>query len=146
LSHACVMRRIVEAGVPLYQLGVRAMCAQEAAAREQYGIGFLDADVLVPQGIMEVDLPAGFPEQVFFTLDVDGLDPSVIAATGTPVPGGLGWYQTLSLFQSVARQRRLIGFDLMELAPIEGFHCYDFAAAQLVYKLIGIQHLSTTSG
>jgi agmatinase len=142
LSHACVMRRVVEAGVPLYQLGVRAMCAQEAAAREQYGIGFLDADVLVPQGIMEVDLPAGFPEQVFFTLDVDGLDPSVIAATGTPVPGGLGWYQTLSLFQSVARQRRLIGFDLMELAPIEGFHCYDFAAAQLVYKLMGIQRLS----
>jgi agmatinase len=138
-SHACVMRRIVEAGVPLYQLGVRAMCADEAAAREQYGVGFLDADVLVPKSTMEVDLPAGFPEQVFFTLDVDGLDPSVIPATGTPVPGGLGWYQTLSLFESVARQRRLIGLDLMELAPIPGFHCYDFAAAQLVYKLMGIQ-------
>jgi agmatinase len=48
----------------------------------------------------------------------------------------------LGLFESVARQRRLIGFDLMELAPIEGFHCYDFAAAQLVYKLMGIQRLS----
>jgi agmatinase len=138
-SHACVMRRIVEAGVPLYQLGVRAMCADEASARKQYGVGFLDADVLVPKSITEVELPAGFPEQVFFTLDVDGLDPSVIPATGTPVPGGLGWYQTLSLFESVARQRCLIGLDLMELAPIPGFHSYDFAAAQLVYKLMGIQ-------
>jgi agmatinase len=139
LSHACVMRRIVEAGVPLYQLGVRAMCAEEAAARKQYGVGYLDADILVPGGITEFELPAGFPEQVFFTLDVDGLDPSVIPATGTPVPGGLGWYQALSLFESVARQRRLIGFDLMELAPIPGFHSYDFAAAQLVYKLMSIQ-------
>jgi agmatinase len=138
-SHACVMRRIVEAGIPLYQLGVRAMCAEEAAAREQYGVGYLDAEILVPGGIAEFDLPAEFPEQVFFTLDVDGLDPSVIPATGTPVPGGLGWYQALSLFESMARQRRLIGFDLMELAPIPGFHSYDFAAAQLVYKLMGIQ-------
>jgi agmatinase len=129
LSHACVMRRIVEAGIPLYQLGVRAICAEEAAARERHGVGFVDADVLVPRGISQIRLPSGFPEQVYVTLDVDGLDPSVIPATGTPVPGGPGWYQTLSLLESVARQRRLIGFDLMELAPIAGLHCYDFAAA-----------------
>lgn len=144
LSHACVMRRIVEAGIPLYQLGVRAICAEEAAARERHGVGFVDADVLVPRGISQVRLPPGFPEQVYVTLDVDGLDPSVIPATGTPVPGGPGWYQTLSLLESVARQRRLIGFDLVELAPIAGLHCYDFAAAQLVYKLMGIQHLAAT--
>jgi agmatinase len=96
------------------------------------------------ESITEVDLQAGFPEQVFFTLDVDGLDPSVIPATGTPVPGGLGCYQTLSLFEPVARQRSLIGFDLMELAPIPGFHGYDFAAAQLVYKLMGIQLRAVT--
>ena len=138
-SHACVMRRIVEAGVPLYQLGVRAMCAEEAEARATHGVGFIDADVLVPGRIHELDLPRDFPERVFFTLDVDGVDPSVFPSTGTPVPGGPGWYQTLSLFESVVRQRRLIGFDLMELAPIPGFHCYDFAAAQLIYKLIGIQ-------
>lgn len=145
LSHACVMRRIVEMGIPLFQLGVRAMCPEEAAAREQHGIRFLDADVLVPRGIVDVELPADFPQRVFLSIDVDGLDPSVIPATGTPVPGGPGWYQTLSLFESVARQRQLIGFDLMELAPIAGFHCYDFAAAQLVYKLMRIQHLTGTS-
>jgi len=85
----------------------------------------------------QVPLPPDFPSQVFFTVDVDGIDPSVFPATGTPVPGGPGWYQTLSLFESVARQRRIIGFDLMELAPLPGFHCYDFAAALLVYKLMG---------
>jgi len=142
LSHACAMRRIVEAGVPLFQLGVRAMCGEEAAVRARYHIGYIDADVLVPRCIEQVALPADFPQQVFFTLDVDGLDPSVIAATGTPVPGGPGWYQTLGLFASVARQRRLIGFDLMELAPLSGFHCYDFTAAQLLYKFMGI-HLHT---
>lgn len=142
LSHACAMRRVVETGVPLFQLAVRAMCAEEAAARVQYGVGFLDAQTLVPGGIDRVDLPADFPERVFFTLDVDGLDPSVIPATGTPVPGGTGWYQTLSLIESITRQRRLIGFDLMELAPIPGMHCCDFAAAQLVYKLMGIQRRS----
>jgi agmatinase len=62
----------------------------------------------------------------------------VLPATGTPVPGGLGWYQTLGLFESVARQRRIIGFDLLEFAPIPGFHAFDFAAAFLVYKLMGI--------
>ena len=87
---------------------------------------------------MAIALPADFPEQVFFTVDVDGLDPSVFPSTGTPVPGGLGWYQTLALFESVARQRRIIGFDLMEFAPIPGFHAYEFAAAQLIYKFMGI--------
>jgi agmatinase len=139
LSHACVMRRIVEAGIPLFQLGVRAMCAEELAARLHHGVQFMDADALVPTGVSQIALPPAFPRRVFFTLDVDGMDPSVFASTGTPVPGGLGWYQTLGLFESVARQRELIGFDLMEFAPITGFHGYDFAAAQLIYKLMGIQ-------
>ena len=59
-------------------------------------------------------------------------------STGTPVPGGPGWYQTLSLFESVASQRTIIGFDLMEFAPIKGFHAYEFSAAQLLYKMMGI--------
>lgn len=138
LSHASVMRRVVEAGVPLVQLGNRAYCEEERAARTRYKVHAIDADQLVPQGIREITLPADFPPQVFFTLDVDGMDPSVLPATGTPVPGGLGWYQTLGLFESVARQRRVIGFDILEFAPIAGFHAYDFAAALLAYKLMGI--------
>jgi N1-aminopropylagmatine ureohydrolase len=138
LSHASVMRRIVEAGIPLFQLGNRAYCEEERAARTEFAVDYVDADQLVPQGIDSVALPDRFPADAFFTVDVDGIDPSVLPATGTPVPGGLGWYQTLGLFESVARQRRIIGFDVMEFAPIPGFHAYEFAAALLAYKLMGI--------
>jgi agmatinase len=138
LSHACVMRRVVEAGVPLFQLGNRAYSQEERDARMNYGVRHLDADDLVPDNVRSFALPADFPSRVFFTLDIDGIDPSVLPATGTPVPGGLSWYQTLGLFESVARQRRIIGFDILEFAPIPGFHAYDFAAALLAYKLMGI--------
>jgi len=138
LSHASVMRRVVEAGIPLVQLGIRAFCEEEVAARKQHGVLAYDAAEIVPRGIDRIELPATFPPNVFFTVDVDGIDPSVLPATGTPVPGGLGWYQTLALFESVARQRRIIGFDVMEFAPIAGFHAFDFCAALLTYKLMGI--------
>jgi len=137
-SHASVMRRVVEAGVPLVQLGNRAFCQEEVEARKKHGVKAFDALELVPKGKNSIKLPTKFPSKVFFTVDVDGIDPSVLPATGTPVPGGLGWYQTLGLFESVARQRRIIGFDVMEFAPIEGFHAFDFAAALLTYKLMGI--------
>ncbi len=139
LSHASVMKRICDEGIPLYQLGVRAYCEEERNIRESNpNIYYSDADELVPNQIKKIKLPNAFPKKVFFTLDIDGMDPSVFPSTGTPVPGGLGWYQTLSLFESVAKQRKIIGFDLMEFAPIEGFHAYDFAAALLSYKLMGI--------
>ncbi len=138
LSHACVMRRVVEAGIPLFQLGNRAYSQEEREARVKHNVRYLDADRLVPNGISAFELPPDFPPDVFFTLDVDGIDPAVLPATGTPVPGGLGWYQTLGLFESVARQRRIIGFDVLEFAPIPGFHAFDFTAALLVYKLMGL--------
>lgn len=137
-SHASVMHRVVELGIPIFQLGVRAFCEEEIAVREQYSVKHLDADILVPQQINEIVLPEDFPANVFFTLDVDGMDPSIFPSTGTPVPGGLAWYQTLGLFQSVCEQRNIIGFDIMEFAPIEGFPAYEFTAAQLIYKMMGI--------
>lgn len=138
LSHASVMKRIVDEDIPLFQLGVRAFCEEEINTRKVHNVHHLDADVLVPKNVQTFELPDEFPDNVFFTLDIDGMDPSVFPATGTPVPGGLGWYQTLALFEAVARQRRLIGFDIMEFAPIKGFHAYEFSAALLTYKLMGI--------
>jgi len=138
LSHASVMKRIVDADIPLYQLGIRAYCEEEIATRKAFNVYYKDADELVPNNIQAVTLPDDFPNKVFFTVDVDGIDPAVFPSTGTPVPGGLSWYQTLSLFESVAKQREIVGFDIMEFAPIEGFHAYDFSAALLTYKLMGI--------
>ncbi len=139
LSHASVMKRICDEGIPIYQLGIRAYCEEEKATRDKNpNIYFKDADELVPQAVQSIKLPNEFPQKVFFTVDIDGLDPSVFPSTGTPVPGGLGWYQTLNLFESVAQQRKIIGFDIMEFSPQDNFHAYDFAAALLSYKLMGI--------
>lgn len=138
-SHASVMKRVVDEGIPLYQLGIRAYCAEERDTRNNHDqIWFADADQIVPNNQSQIELPKEFPKNVFFTVDVDGLDPNVFPSTGTPVPGGLGWYQTLGLFESVVKQRNIIGFDIMEFAPIEGFRAYDFAASLLTYKLMGI--------
>ena len=137
-SHASAMKRIVDLDIPLFQLGIRAYCEEEKQTRKNYNIRHIDADILVPQNIQAIDLPDDFPEKVFFTLDIDGMDPSIFPSTGTPVPGGLGWYQTLSLFESVAKQCEIIGFDIMEFSPIKGFHAYEFSAALLIYKMMGI--------
>jgi agmatinase len=132
------MKRCVDLGIPLFQLGIRACCMEELEIRKRYGIHYLDAEQLVTANINSISLPVDFPQNIFFTLDIDGMDPSVFPSTGTPVPGGLGWYQTLSLFESVVSQRNVIGFDLMEFAPISGFHAYDFSASLLLYKMMGI--------
>ena len=137
-SHASVMKRVVDLDIPLFQLGIRAYCEEEIHIRKAHGIHHIDADILVPGNVQKVELPEGFPSKVFFTLDIDGMDPSVFPSTGTPVPGGLGWYQTLSIFESIAKQCEIIGFDVNEFAPIEGFHAYEFSASLLTYKMMGI--------
>ena len=76
-------------------------------------------------------------ENVFVTIDVDGLDPSVIPATGTPEPGGLGWYETLRLLRMVCHHKNVVGFDVMELCPMPPYHASEFACARLIYKMLG---------
>jgi agmatinase len=137
-SHACVMRRAMDdLRVPVFQIGVRALCAEEAEYRKAQEVPCLDARKLHIKGIPTQVLPPNFPERIYITFDVDGLDPSVIRATGTPVPGGLGWHDALTLLERVVAGRRVIGADVVELAPAQGDHASDFAAAQLAYHLIG---------
>ena len=138
-SHACVMRRAVDdLALPLVQFGNRIFCREELQARRQFGVSSWDAPFLMQNSLPEQPVPADFPENVFITFDVDGLDPSVIEETGTPVPGGLGWYQALKLAEKAVEGRRLLGFDVVELAPRSGKIASDFAAALLVYSLMGL--------
>ena len=99
---------------------------------------FHDAASIARNGLPESLLPPDFPRQVYLTFDVDGLDPSIMPATGTPVPGGLGWYQSLDIAERTLSGRDVLGFDVVELAPVPGMHASDFAAARLVYALMGI--------
>ncbi|MCP3891057.1 MAG: agmatinase, partial [Desulfobulbaceae bacterium] len=70
--------------------------------------------------------------------DVDVFDPSIIPATGTPVPGGLGWYMVHDLLDLIMRERTIIGFDVVELAPHQDFEHPSFTAAQLIYNMMGM--------
>ncbi|WP_028974651.1 agmatinase [Spirochaeta cellobiosiphila] len=138
LSHACVMKRAYDLKLPFYQVGVRALSPEEVTLRQEAKLSFIDGRECWEQSITKIILPSEFPKKVYLTLDIDGLDPSLFSETGTPVPGGLGWYQTLSIIESVASQRKLIGFDLVELAPAKGQYAQSYAASELVYKIMGI--------
>lgn len=134
-SHASVMHLLAEDGVRLAQFGVRALCPQEAESRQQNNVVFIDAEELVTRNIFSVDLPDDFPELVYVSFDVDGLDPSQMPATGTPVPGGLSYYQALHIVESALKGRRCVGLDVVELAP-NGDEAWDFTAAQITYRLM----------
>jgi len=135
-SHACVMRRIHEQGIPIYQLGTRSYSLEEHTYRQEMSIPYRDSEDIWKNGTT-LALPENFPEKVFVTFDIDGLDSAVIPATGTPVPGGLSWYQAMWLVEAIMTQKVCIGFDVVELAPIEGLHGPNFATAQLVYNMMG---------
>jgi agmatinase len=138
-SHACVMRRIREWDVPLYQIGVRGgPCAEEKVVRAEQDIGYLDGEKISLTAPLskQIKLPADFPDDIYISFDVDGLDPSVMPATGTPVPGGLFWNPVVELLDWLGQKKRIIGFDVVEFAPIKGLHHADFTAAALVYRLM----------
>jgi agmatinase len=136
-NHACAMRRVLEQGHSLFQIGVRSLSAEEEGYREDQNIDHLDAADIARCGIPEIILPDDFPEDIYITIDVDCLDPSIMPATGTPEPGGLTWYQLMGALSGIFSQRRVIGLDVVELAPMSGFHAPDFAAARLIYHVMG---------
>jgi len=137
-SHACVMRRALDLGLPIFQIGVRSLSKEEADLRAARRLPFLDADALDAGGYPDPLLPEDFPEEIYITFDIDGLDPSVVPATGTPEPGGLDWRQAVEGLERALRGRRVVAADVVELAPQPGHHASDFTAAKLVYKLMGL--------
>ncbi len=138
-SHASVIRKIHElSGWKIYQLGIRAWCEEEYLYQKEKGIYCLTGREASSKQIRTLSLPADFPEFLYITIDIDGLDSSLVPATGTPVPGGLSWYQTLDLLESVIGQRQVVGFDCVELAPQKHLGFCDFTAAQLIYNVMGM--------
>jgi agmatinase len=138
LSHACVMRRIHDLGIPAFAIGVRSLSAAEHAFRLRAGLHHLDAEALAAGGYPDPLLPDDFPREIYVTFDVDAFDPSLMPSTGTPEPGGLHWYQAIHGLHHALAGRRLLAADVVELAPQPGQHAPDFTAAKLVYALMGM--------
>lgn len=138
-SHACAMRRCLDYA-PVIGLGIRSLCQEE--------VDFMRASqrvTLVTAEQMHADSERRYLDllrqhingrSIYLTIDVDGLDPSVISATGTPEPGGISWYDCLNLIHTICTSGNVVAFDCVELAPTHGAHASAFAAAKLVYKTL----------
>lgn len=138
LSHAAVMRRVRELGLPVVPVGIRALSREEAdyIAAEKIrifpGWDFPAGDYPWPE------VAAALGERVYISLDLDVFDPSEVPGVGTPEPGGLSWRQALALFRALRDAgKTLVGADLVELCPLAGSIVSEFFAARLLYKLIG---------
>src|SRR5690606_24150970 len=96
-----------------------------------------DADFLVSRNVNKVELPGEFPDKVYISIDVDGFDPSVFPSPGA-IPGGLGWWQVLSIIESIAQLVDIIGLYFTEYSPVSVQQFHDSAAAIFLYKIMGI--------
>jgi agmatinase len=139
-SHACVARRLLELdGIEqVLQLGIRSVCAEEVEFARQHP---QQARVWYAEQVHEGRWLTEFVQRVrgrrvYLTIDVDGLDPAIVPATGTPEPDGLTWRETLHIVRTLAANATIVGLDCVELAPQPALHAADFAVAKLIYKTI----------
>jgi agmatinase len=134
-NHACAMRRVLE-HTRATQVGIRSLSSEEAIAAPGLPTKiFYDFDMRRDDRWMDRVVDS-LSEAVYITIDCDGLDPSIMPAVGTPEPGGLGWYETLTLLHRVVEARRVVGFDVVELCPIPGLVAPNFLCAKLIYKIL----------
>ncbi|MGB2695734.1 MAG: agmatinase [Dehalococcoidia bacterium] len=135
-NHACTLRRILEVA-PVTQVGLRSAEAEEASLIRDRDLAFYS-----PQAFRAPGAPGEVVDKlsndVYITIDLDGFDPSQMAAVGTPEPGGLLWDEVVELLATVASSRRIVGFDVTELAPDEGPRACAQFAAKLTYRLVGL--------
>jgi len=134
-SHACAMRRIVD-HAPCTQVAIRSLCREESQA-----IPGLRTRVFWDHNMRQdpawIDkVVASLSDQVYLTIDCDGLDPAIMPAVGTPEPGGLSWPETVALLRAVLSRRHVVGCDVVELCPIPGVVGPNFLCAKLIYKIL----------
>lgn len=134
-SHACYLRRASE-HVECCSLGVRSISREEIRYARETGLRVVFAEELLAEGIDCTDIDF-IPENIYLSIDLDVLDPSIMPATGTPEPGGLDWYQAVRLLERIISGRRILGVDVVELRPQPGNPAPDFVAAKLLYKVMG---------
>lgn len=135
-SHACVARRLAEQG-PLVQAGIRSLSVEESVYLKDSPVRSYPWHALIDRPGWEEEAIGHLSSEVYVTIDLDVLDPAIMPATGTPEPGGLDWRTLTRFLRKVARNRKVVGFDVVELAPIPGWVAPDFLAAKLTYRFLG---------
>ena len=134
-AHSCVMRRARELGFRTCSVGVRAYarCELRYALEERLPVFEWGKDV---EPDIDTILDAIRTDRIYLTVDVDGFDPAVAPATGTPVPGGISWNYGTRLLRELFLAKEVIGADIVEVAPVAGSELTEYAAAQLCYDML----------
>jgi agmatinase len=135
-SHASIMARVVkDLRIPSVQVGIRSISGDEARSLNS-GLPtkiFWAKDIVGRTDWIDRAVDS-LTDNVYLTIDIDGLDPSLVPTTGTPEPGGLGWYETLALIRTLAKKRRVVGMDLVEFSKTDNSDAPAFLCSKLVYK------------
>jgi agmatinase len=137
LSHASVMARTLEITPHILQLGIRSLSVEEADRVHRENLKMVTMDQIRNGKWNLKKLLDALPDPVFLTLDVDALDWSVIRSTGTPEPGGFTWDESLAILREIFTRKQVVGLDVVELAYNPQDQCSPFAAAKLIYKMLG---------
>lgn len=142
-SHASVMARVHDLNVPLVQVGIRAQCKEESELIKSsdnihtwYAHMLWNDDAWIDACIDKLS------DHVYLTIDADGFDPNVTPAVGTAEPGGLSWIQGCKLFRRLAERKKVVGFDIVEIAPRETDIITEFSMAKMCYKILGYLHIN----
>lgn len=134
-SHACAMRRSLDSA-PLVQVGIRNISQEEAEILPTLGTRvFFDWNMRDDPHWIDRVVDA-LSDTVYITIDLDGLEPGMMPAVGTPEPGGLSWREAMTLLRRTFERRNVVAADVVELCPIPGMASPNFIAAKLVYKLL----------
>jgi N1-aminopropylagmatine ureohydrolase len=134
-SHACAMRRSLDYA-RLTQVGIRSLSTEEAEILPKLNTTvFYDVSMREDPKWIDKVVESLAPD-VYLSIDVDGMDPAIMPATGTPEPGGLSWQEITRLLRAVAERRRIVSADVVELSPIPGIVAPTFLCAKLIYKLL----------
>ncbi len=134
-NHACAMRRSLH-HARLTQVGIRSLSTAEAEILPKLNTTVF-YDVSMRQDPKWIDtVVESLADDVYVSIDVDGMDPAIMPATGTPEPGGLSWPEITTLLRTVAERRRIVSADVVELSPIPGMVAPSFLCAKLIYKLL----------
>jgi agmatinase len=136
-NHACTLRRIAEAA-PVIQIGLRSACEEDVRYLSEWKLPFLSPADYRALAAGPLNIAGRLSDAVYVTIDLDGIDPSQMAAVGTPEPGGLFWDELLELLTAVAEEKKIVGFDVTELAPELGPPACANLAAKLTQRLIGL--------
>lgn len=135
-SHASAMRRVVEM-CPVVHVGIRNISAEEVGELPRLrSTIFYMKDIRSDPGWCRKVVDA-LPEHVYYSIDVDGLDSSIMPSTGTPEPGGLLWYDLMDLTRELTARKKVVGMDVVELCPQAGLKAPNFLCAKLIYKILG---------